>query len=90
ADRLFREFVLDAETLQVGYADFVSPAVGLRMELPTFDLGPDPWGDADGDGLGGMGEYIVGTDPSQWDTDGDNVSDAAGPSAHQTSRVYSA
>ncbi|MEQ8820333.1 MAG: hypothetical protein RLY93_08810, partial [Sumerlaeia bacterium] len=47
ADRLFREFVLDAETLQVGYADFVSPAVGLSMELPTFDLGPDPWGDAD-------------------------------------------
>ncbi len=33
------------------------------------------YGDADGDGLTNLGEYLAGTDPNNWDTDGDGNND---------------
>ena len=33
------------------------------------------YGDADGDGLSNVAEYLAGTDPNNWDTDGNGTSD---------------
>lgn len=73
----YRIFLLHAETLHEDYMDIVTPASGETLELPPFYL-PDTQGwDLDGDGLGALGEQVMGTDPLKADSDDDGVLDGA-------------
>src|SRR5207249_2796918 len=72
----YREQFLDPSTLLVGTARFRTPGNGSRFTIPRVILDADI-GDADHDGLGDLGENVVGTDPSNPDTDGDGVLDGA-------------
>lgn len=73
----FRIWVLQATTLLTGYIDITSPANGSTGQLPPIQLGTDLSPDADGDGLGADGEFIMGTAPDNRDTDGDGIGDGA-------------
>ncbi|MBI1928046.1 Ig-like domain-containing protein [Candidatus Poribacteria bacterium] len=61
----------------VGYTDFTTPGSGGRITVPQILLGTALGVDADGDGLDADGEFIMGTNPSNPDTDGDGVLDGA-------------
>ncbi len=74
----YRQWVLNAETMWIGWHDFTTPAVsGFNITIPDISLGLDQSPDSDGDGLRDKGEYIVGTNPAVADTDGDGVLDGA-------------
>ncbi|MFN0067893.1 MAG: Ig-like domain-containing protein, partial [Limisphaerales bacterium] len=74
---LYRSFIIKAATLEIGWIDFQSGDVGTDGMLQTLYLFPDFSVDADGDGLGEIGELILGTDPARADTDGDGIRDGA-------------
>lgn len=76
-DRRFREFILQAGSLRLASANFVTPASGNRFELPAFTLNQDDGTDGDGDGLSDTAEFILGTDEDNPDSDGDGVLDGA-------------
>ena len=74
---LYRSYVLNAATLNVGFSDFANGEPGTAPMLPTVHLFADTSADRDGDGLGDLGELIMGTDPNKADTDGDGITDGA-------------
>ncbi|MEM7247174.1 MAG: Ig-like domain-containing protein [Acidobacteriota bacterium] len=69
-----RLWVVQARTLRVGSATFVSGRVGETFPLPAINL-PLTTGDLDFDLLPDRAEWVLGTDPSEPDTDGDGVDD---------------
>jgi hypothetical protein len=69
--------VLDPETLNIGSLILRSGANGEIFDLPPILLAADPSPDVDGDGLGTLGEAILGTADAVADSDGDGVSDGA-------------
>jgi len=71
----YREGILQAATLKVGFSEFTTPGSGERFEFPRILVKPDAMPDTDGDGLGAFGEFIIGTDPTNPDTDGDGIRD---------------
>ena len=77
ANTPYREFVLQASTLQVGVSDFTTPASGITFTMPEILLGPDTSPDSDGDGLHDLGEFIVGTNANKADTNADGITDLA-------------
>ncbi len=76
-NRPFRLFALRAADLWVGRADFVSGNVGAGFRAPSPRLEPDSTPDGDGDGLGNLAEYIVGSNRAQVDSNGDGLNDGA-------------
>ena len=73
----YRIFLLHAETLYEDYMDVVTPNSGENLELPPFYVYENLGYDLDGDGLGALGEEIMGTDPAKADSDGDGMLDGA-------------
>ena len=63
--------------------DVVTPASGEQLELPPFYVYENLGYDLDEDGLQGLGEKIMGTDPALADSDGDGVLDGAEVQAGQ-------
>ncbi len=76
-DAPYREYLLDAATLNVGFAEFTSAPNGQRFEMPTVYLNSKDAADADSDGLSDLGELVMGTDPAKADADGDGIRDGA-------------
>jgi hypothetical protein len=74
---LYRQWILKAETLSVGYSDFTTPDGGGRFTFPDTVLGPSLAPDTDTDGLHDEGEFIMGTDPNNPDSDSDGIPDGA-------------
>jgi hypothetical protein len=73
--QLFRNYVLRAATLEVGWVDFLSAENGRTAPLPDIILLPDDSADGDGDLLPDIAEFIMGTDSADPDTDNDGVPD---------------
>ncbi len=73
----YRNYILKAATLEVGWSDFISGNNGVNIRLPDVLLRADVSPDTDGDGLHDLGELIMGTNKSDPDTDGDGVLDGA-------------
>ncbi|MHB1308033.1 MAG: Ig-like domain-containing protein [Limisphaerales bacterium] len=71
----YRNYVIKANTLEVGFADFISGDNGRNIDLPPVYLIEDRSGDEDGDGLSAIGELIMGTSPSNPDSDDDGIPD---------------
>ncbi len=72
----YRLFKLDRASLRVGYVSFKSGPNGARFEIPSVPLRPaSSQFDLDADGLSDVAEFVVGTDPSDPDTDRDGVLD---------------
>lgn len=76
-NRPYRSYVIKAETMQLGWSDFISGNNGQHLRLPDVILRPDQSPDADNDGLHDLGESIMGTNPALADTDNDGISDSA-------------
>ncbi len=79
----YRLFLLHAETLREAYMDVVTPASGAILELPSFYMPSNLGYDLDEDGLGALGEEVMGTDAFKADSDGDGVLDGVEVQAGQ-------
>ena len=77
AETPFREWILDSQTLNIGFVEFRTPQRREQFEIPTIPLRPSFTLDADGDGLHDDAEFIIGTDPLLPDSDEDGVPDGA-------------
>ncbi len=73
----YRNYIIKASTLEVGWSDFISGNNGDNLMLPDIILRADTSPDTDGDGLHDLAELIMGTNKENPDTDGDGVSDGA-------------
>lgn len=74
----YRMFAVYAENLRLGYKSFRTPRSGERFEIPRmgfYSFVDDE--DDDGDELGSIAEFIIGTNASNPDTDQDGVEDGA-------------
>ena len=71
----YRIWILNAETLEIGRTDITTGGPGSRIVLPPFELRRHNTFDADEDGLPDLGEFIVGSDMFDPDTDGDGLFD---------------
>ncbi|RMG08240.1 MAG: hypothetical protein D6731_22230 [Planctomycetota bacterium] len=71
----YRVWILHAETLNVGWAEFRTPTRGSTFTIPPISLGLPSSHDLDGDQLHDQGEFILNTNPRKKDTDGDGVED---------------
>ncbi|MGD9780976.1 MAG: LamG-like jellyroll fold domain-containing protein [Kiritimatiellia bacterium] len=65
--------IMQVDTDGDGLPDAWEEANGLDAGDPDGANGA--YGDADGDGLSNVAELLAGTDPNNWDTDGNGVSD---------------
>ncbi len=79
----YRIFLLHAETLNEAYMDVVTPGPGSALELPSFYLPVDLGYDLDKDGLGALGELVMGSSAFNADSDGDGVLDGVEVQAGQ-------
>jgi hypothetical protein len=73
----YRHWILQAATLQIGFAQFSTPSSGQRIELPAVFLAPSTAPDGDRDELPDDAEFVMGTDPKNADSDRDGVKDGA-------------
>lgn len=69
--------IVDPQRLTVHSGFLLSPADGEQVFVPVLSESSDPSGDSDTDGLSGIAESILGTDPNGPDTDNDGVTDGA-------------
>ncbi len=77
SDTQYRAWILQAESLRVGFIDFTSPGNGRTIRLGQIQIGDTLSPDSDGDGLHDDGEFIMGTNVAQADTDSDGILDGA-------------
>ena len=77
----YRQWLLQAATLNVGFYEFTTLGPGQTLGLPPILLFPSTSLDTDGDGLHNEGELIMGTGRTNPDSDGDGVRD--GPEVRQ-------
>ena len=75
ANREFRVWALQAETLLIGYVDIRTPANGSRFKVPPIDLGQSIAKDSDRDGLADDAEMVMGTLVGDSDSDDDRIFD---------------
>ena len=73
----YRQFILQAATLDVGSSDFTTPNSGVGITLPAIPLEERSTVDSDADGLPDNAEWIMGTDEADPDTDNDGILDGA-------------
>jgi len=73
----YRAWILQAESLRVGFVDFTSPGNGRTIRLGEIQIGDTLSPDSDGDGLHDAGEFVMGTNAAQTDTDEDGILDGA-------------
>ncbi|MGB5051470.1 MAG: Ig-like domain-containing protein, partial [Caldilineaceae bacterium] len=73
----YRLYLLHAETLHEDYMDIVTPVSGEALELPSFYVTDNLGFDLDEDGLGALGELVMGTSAFDSDSDDDGVLDGA-------------
>ncbi len=73
----YRIWILQAETLNIGYTDLTTPGNGRRIQIPEIVIGTPGTGDSDLDGLSDDAEKIVGTNPLIADTDEDGILDGS-------------
>lgn len=71
----YRIWILQAETLNLGFSDIETPGNGRRIQAPTVVIGTPGVGDSDLDGLSDDAERIMGTNPLIADTDEDGILD---------------
>lgn len=71
----YRIWILNAETLEIGRTEIETGGPGSRIVLPPFELRRHNTFDADNDRLPDLGEFIVGSDMFNPDTDGDGILD---------------
>ncbi len=76
-NRMVRNYVLRADTLEIGWCDFTTLDAGSNFTMPPVYLGADNSPDSDGDGLSDLAEAVLGTDQNKADTDGDGIFDGA-------------
>jgi hypothetical protein len=81
SQRLFGNYILRADTLDIGYQDFTTFGPGTSWIMPPVFLRRDRSADTDGDGLPDLGELIMGTDLHDTDSDDDGILD--GPEVRQ-------
>jgi hypothetical protein len=82
ADTNYRLFKLDRASLRVGYVAFKSGGNGSRFTIPPVPLRAlSSSQDMDADGLSDLGEWILGSDPNDPDSDDDGVLDGAAAQA---------
>lgn len=77
SDTQYRAWILQAESLRVGFLDFTSPGNGRTIRLGEIQIGDTLSPDSDGDGLHDAGEFVMGTNASQTDSDEDGILDGA-------------
>lgn len=71
----YRIWLLEAATLRVADVQILTPAPGIAVRLPDFFFRTASSHDRDGDGIHDLGEFIVGTDPFDTDSDDDGLLD---------------
>jgi hypothetical protein len=77
----YRVWLLQARTLRIADVELTTPRSGQRFTVPDFVLrDPNPW-DTDGDALHDLGEFVLGTNATDVDSDNDGVRD--GPEVQQ-------
>jgi hypothetical protein len=70
-----RLWVLDAATVRIGSETFTTGGVGQTFTIPTFGLSDRVTHDSDNDGLSDLGEFILGSDAFDPDTNADGILD---------------
>ena len=73
----YRDWILQAATLKVGFVDFTSNRNGRFTDIPPIIIRTVDAPDSDGDGLHDIGERIMGTDENNPDSDDDGILDGA-------------
>jgi hypothetical protein len=76
-NRMVRNLIVRADTLEIGWCDFTTLDAGSNFTMPSVYLGSDSSPDGDGDGLSDLAEAVLGTDPVKADTDNDGIRDGA-------------
>src|SRR5262249_16755501 len=71
----YRETILQPGTLTTGSFSFVTPPSGTPITLPSVALRPSIFPDSDHDGLPNDAEFVLGTNPNEFSTAGDGISD---------------
>ncbi|MCA9426853.1 MAG: Ig-like domain-containing protein, partial [Candidatus Omnitrophica bacterium] len=74
-DTNYEEYIIRAETLEIGFASYKTPGSGRQFTVPDFELYEDTSPDFDNDGLSAIGEYIVGSLNDNPDSDEDGILD---------------
>jgi Group XII secretory phospholipase A2 precursor (PLA2G12) len=69
-------FLLQESTLREGSIEITTGNSGSQFEVPPIILSEAASWDFDGDGLHDAGEFVIGTDYLNPDTDGDGIGDA--------------
>lgn len=75
SDTRYRIWLLEAATLRVAEVQLTTPVPGTAVRLPDFFFRTASSHDRDGDGIPDLGEFIVGTDPFDTDSDDDGLLD---------------
>lgn len=73
----YRIWMLEAATLRVAEVTLTTPDNGRSFRIPPFAFQQQSSHDADGDDLPDLGEFIMGTNGRERDTDGDGIADGA-------------
>jgi hypothetical protein len=76
-DTNYQQILLNAATLEEGWANFRTGPAGSDTPIPVTFINPPISWDLDGDGLHDNGEFVMGTNAFDEDTDHDGILDGA-------------